>query len=101
VLVLSSLGSLEEAERIAHALVEQGLAACASVVPGVVSHYKWKGTLERSAEVLLLVKTRRERFEALRAALVAMHPYELPEVVALPIEAGHAPYLAWLDAGVR
>ena len=54
-----------------------------------------------TSELLLVIKTRGERFEAVRQALVAMHPYELPEVLALPIEAGHAPYLAWLDAGVR
>jgi periplasmic divalent cation tolerance protein len=101
VLVLSTVGTLEDAERIGRGLVEQGLAACVNVVPGVVSFYKWKGTLERASEMLLVIKTRAERFEAVRAALVAMHPYELPEVLALPIEAGHAPYLAWLDEGVR
>lgn len=98
VLVLSTVGSLEEGERIARGLVERGLCACVNIVPGLVSVYRWKGAIERENELLLIIKTRAERFEAVREALVAMHPYELPEAIALPIEAGHAPYLAWLDA---
>jgi periplasmic divalent cation tolerance protein len=98
--VLSTVGGEEEAERIAERLVEQGLAACVNVLPGVVSFYRWKGRLERDVERLLLIKTRGERFEALREAIVALHPYEVPEIVALPVTAGHAPYLEWLDAAV-
>jgi periplasmic divalent cation tolerance protein len=98
--VLSTVGGEEEAERIAQRLVEQGLAACVNVLPGVVSFYRWKGRLERDVERLLLIKTRAERFEALREAIVALHPYEVPEIVALPVTAGHAPYLEWLDAAV-
>jgi periplasmic divalent cation tolerance protein len=101
VLALSTAGSAEDAERIARALVERGLAACVNVVPGVVSVYRWKGQVEREGELLLVIKTRAERFEALREALVAMHPYEVPELIALPIENGHAPYLAWLDENAR
>jgi periplasmic divalent cation tolerance protein len=101
VLVLSTVGSAEDAQRVATGLVEQGLAACVNIVPGISSVYRWKGAVERASEVLLLIKTRSERFEAVRQALVALHPYELPEIVALPLEAGHAPYLAWLDDGVR
>lgn len=98
--VLSTVGGADEAERIAERLVEQGLAACVNVLPGVVSIYRWKGRVERDEERLLVIKTRADRFEALRAAIVALHPYEVPEVVALPITAGHAPYLEWLDAAV-
>jgi periplasmic divalent cation tolerance protein len=100
-LALSTVASADDAERIARALVEQGVAACVNVVPGVVSFYRWKGRLERDAEMLLVIKTRGERFEALKAALLAEHPYELPELVALPIAAGHAPYLEWLEDSVR
>lgn len=100
VIALSTTGSVEDAERIARALVEQGVAACVNVVPGVVSFYRWKGALERDAETLLVIKTMGERLEALRAALLALHPYELPELVALPIGDGHRPYLDWLAAGV-
>jgi periplasmic divalent cation tolerance protein len=99
--VLSTVERAEDAERIARALVERGLAACVNVVPGLVSIYRWKGAVERADERLLLIKTRADRFGALREALVALHPYELPEVLALPIADGHAPYLAWLDQGAR
>ena len=100
VVAFSTVGSAQAAERIAHALVERRLAACVSVVPGVVSHYRWQGAVERAEERLLVIKTRGDRLEALRAALVALHPYELPELVALPIAGGHPPYLAWIDESV-
>jgi periplasmic divalent cation tolerance protein len=99
--VLSTVARAEDAERIGRALVERGLAACVNVVPGLVSIYRWKGQVEREEERLLLIKTRRESFGALREALVALHPYEVPEVVALGIEDGHPPYLAWLDENSR
>ena len=100
VVVLSTVGKAEDASRIARALVERRLAACVNVVPGVRSFYRWKGAVEEEDERLLVIKTRRDRFEALREALVALHPYELPEAIVLPIEAGHVPYLAWLDDSV-
>ncbi len=100
VVVLCAVGSAADAERIAQSVVERGLAACVNVVPGVTSIYRWKGALVRDSELLLVMKTRADRFEALRAAVVALHPYEVPEVVALPIESGHAPYLDWIDASV-
>ena len=99
-MVLCTVGSDEDAERIARQLVERELVACVNVVPRVISVYRWKGRIEREEERLLVIKTRGERFEALRQAIVALHPYECPEIVALPIEAGHEPYLAWLDAAV-
>jgi periplasmic divalent cation tolerance protein len=98
--VLSTVQGAEDAERIARALVERGLAACVTIVPGVTSVYRWKGRVETEPERLLVIKTRTQRFEALRKELVALHPYEVPEVIALPLEAGHAPYLDWLDASV-
>lgn len=101
IVVLSTVARAEDAERIGQALVARGLAACVNVVPGLVSIYRWKGEVERAEERLLLIKTRRESFAALREALVALHPYEVPEVLALPIEDGHAPYLAWLDENSR
>jgi len=101
VVALSTVATAEDAERIARSLVEKGVAACVNVVPGVVSFYRWKGRLERDAEVLLVIKTLGERFEALKAALLAEHPYEVPELVALPITAGHERYLEWLEDSVR
>ncbi len=88
------------ADRIARALVEERLAACVSRVPGVVSTYLWKGDVEISGELLLVIKTTRARFEALRARLVDLHPYDVPELIALDIAQGHAPYLAWLTESV-
>ena len=96
----TTVANQDDAERIARSLVEKGLAACVNVVPGVLSFYRWKGALERDQEWLLVIKTRGERFEALRTALVAEHPYELPELIALPIAAGHQPYLDWLQSSV-
>lgn len=101
VVALSTVATTEDAERIARSLVEKGVAACVNVVPGVVSFYRWKGRLERDAEVLLVIKTRGERFEELKTALLAEHPYEVPELVALPITAGHERYLEWLADSVR
>ncbi|HOV57946.1 MAG TPA: divalent-cation tolerance protein CutA [Rhodanobacteraceae bacterium] len=88
------------ADRLARTLVEERLAACVSRVPGVVSTYRWQGQVEVAAEVLLLIKTTQERFEALRTRLVELHPYDVPEVIACAIAAGHTPYLDWLRAGV-
>ena len=100
IVVLSAVGSADHAERIARAMVEQGHAACVNVVPGVTSFYRWKGEIARDAEWLLVMKTTAARFSALREALVDMHPYDVPEVVEVPIERGHAPYLEWIDASV-
>lgn len=94
---LSTAPSAEVAEQLARALVGEGLAACVNVVPGVTSYYRWKGELQRDAEWLLVIKTRAARLEALKAALARLHPYEVPELVALKVEDGLPPYLAWLD----
>ena len=100
-LALSTVAGAEDAERIARAVVERGLAACVNVLPGVVSIYRWKGSVEREEERMLVLKTTADRFEALRQAIVELHPYQVPELIALPIAAGHEPYLAWLDESCR
>jgi periplasmic divalent cation tolerance protein len=89
------------AAQIARALVEERLAACGNVVPGLRSIYRWEGEIHDDAEALLILKTTRARFEALRERALALHPYEVPEVIALPIEAGSAPYLEWIAAETR
>jgi periplasmic divalent cation tolerance protein len=94
--VLVTAPGAEEAARIARALVEERLAACGNVVPGLRSIYRWQGAVHEDAEALLVLKTTRDRFEALRARVLALHPYEVPEVVALPVEAGSASYLEWI-----
>jgi periplasmic divalent cation tolerance protein len=99
--VLNTAPSIEVAERIAGALVEERLAACATVVPGVVSIYRWEGALRREGEVLVVLKTTGERVKSLRSRLVELHPYDVPEVLALSVQAGHEPYLAWVRDEVR
>ena len=86
------------ADRIAMSLVEERLAACVNRVPGMVSTYRWQGVVQRDAEVQLLIKTTRDRFGALRDRILALHPYELPEVVAVDIALGSAPYQAWIES---
>ena len=89
------------AERLAGALVGERLAACVQVLPGVRSVYRWQGAVERADEVLLLVKTTRERLDALAARVRALHPYELPELVAVEAAGGLPDYLAWVAAESR
>jgi periplasmic divalent cation tolerance protein len=100
VLVLSTVGTREDAERIAAALVDERLAACVNVVPGLASTYRWKNAVQRDEELLLLIKTRAEHVEDLGARLRALHPYEVPELIVLPIAGGHGPYLDWIRDSV-
>ncbi|MBI3768800.1 MAG: divalent-cation tolerance protein CutA [Deltaproteobacteria bacterium] len=96
--MLTTAPSREEADRIAAALVDERLAACVNVVAPITSIYRWRGAVERAEEVLLLVKTRRARVARVGARIRALHSYDLPEVIALPIDAGSAAYLAWIAA---
>jgi periplasmic divalent cation tolerance protein len=89
------------ARALAETVVGERLAACANVVPGVLSIYRWQGEVRRDPEVLLVIKTTAVRAEALRARVVELHPYELPEVLVLAVDAGHLPYLRWVDAEVE
>jgi periplasmic divalent cation tolerance protein len=98
--VLCTVGKAEDAEWIAREVVERRLAACVNIVPAVTSIYRWRGEVEKNDEILLVIKTRSERFEALREAIVSMHSGEVPEVIALAIETGHPLYLSWLDDAV-
>lgn len=84
------------ADAIAAALVEERLAACVTALPGVRSTYRWQGRIERSEEILLLIKTVHERLDAVIARIKALHPYELPEVLAVEAAGGLAPYLQWV-----
>jgi len=88
----------EDAERIARLLVEGRLAACVQIVGPIKSVYRWKGAVETAEEYLCLAKTRSDLYEAVEAAILDAHPYEVPEIVAVPIIAGSASYLAWLKA---
>jgi periplasmic divalent cation tolerance protein len=100
VVALSTAPSMEQAAELARTLVAERLVACVNLVPGVRSIYTWKGELCDEAEVLCVMKTRKDTVDALRARLPALHPYDVPELVVLDVAAGHAPYLAWIDASV-
>jgi periplasmic divalent cation tolerance protein len=98
VVVLCTAPNDQTAREIARDLVERRLAACVNVAGGLLSVYRWQGAVHEESEVLLLIKTRAILFEALAAAIAARHPYSTPEIIALPIVAGAAPYLSWLAA---
>ena len=99
--VLVTTPDVGSARTIARAVVEERLAACGNIVPGLTSIYRWQGTLEEAAETLLILKTSDDRLAALRARVVELHPYDVPEVLALRIDAGHQPYLDWLGECLR
>ncbi|MGH6609372.1 MAG: divalent-cation tolerance protein CutA [Burkholderiaceae bacterium] len=96
-LVLTNCPDEATADRIALALVEQGLAACVNRLASVHSIYRWQGSIERATEVLLLIKTTRERYGDVEQAIRHLHPYEVPEIIALTIANGSAAYLRWIQ----
>ncbi|NLE75285.1 MAG: divalent-cation tolerance protein CutA [Chloroflexi bacterium] len=98
VLVVISCGSAEEAEALAGALVKESLAACVSLVPSITSFYCWEGQFQRETEWLLLAKTRVALVGDLTARVNELHSYEVPEVIAVPIEAGSQAYLHWVGS---
>lgn len=96
--VLVTVSSETEAQTIARALVEERLAACVNIIPGLISIYRWEGQVYEDRELLLLIKSHAEKITALRERIGYLHSYAVPEVIALPITDGSAPYLAWLDS---
>lgn len=100
IFVLCACGSEAEAEEIADHLVSNRLAACVNISAPVRSVYRWQGKVECAPEWLLTIKTARHRFDDLSAAIQTLHSYELPEIVALPVIAGFAPYLTWITDSV-
>src|SRR5215475_3191361 len=100
-IVLTTVEKLEDGESLARLLVERELAACIQILPPMVSIYRWKGNIEKASEVLLLIKTTREAYPQLEAAIKENHSYQTPEIVTLPIEAGSSEYLNWLAASVK
>lgn len=89
--------SAEAGRTIVRALVERRLVACGTVLPGAVSIYRWKGAVEQQDEAVVMLKTTAERWPALAAALPELHPYEVPELIAVPASAGLPAYLQWLS----
>ena len=100
-IVLTTVANPEEAGRLARVLVEERLAACASLVPGVESVYRWKGEVESATETMLLIKTGRDQLAALEARLRELHCYETPEFLVLEVESGSRVYLDWLMGSLR
>ena len=101
VIVLSTFGSPEKATEVARILVEERLCACVNLVQQVRSIYRWEGKVSDEAETLAIIKTLSTTVDALSARLVALHPYEVPEVIVLPVVGCHAPYLAWIADSVK
>lgn len=101
IVVLTTCDSREAAEKVARGVLEARLAACVNILPGVASLYWWKDKIEEAAEWLLVVKSSRAHFEKLRDQIVRLHPYDVPEVVALPIVDGAEKYLDWIEQELR
>jgi periplasmic divalent cation tolerance protein len=97
IVVLSTCDSEDEAAQVARALVDKRLAGCVNIIAGARSIYRWKDSIEDSPEWLLVIKSRRGLFPALRAEIARLHTYEVPEVIALQVVEGSETYLAWLD----
>lgn len=93
---LVTIDSLENAKKLARAAVQQGLAACANIVPGLTSVYFWQGEMQEDGECLLVIKTREARIADLQAFVLASHPYSNPEFIVLPVESGSGKYLDWV-----
>jgi periplasmic divalent cation tolerance protein len=100
-LVLTNVPDRAVAERLADMLVEKRLAACVNILAPCRSVYRWKGAVQHDEEHPMLIKTSAERYAALEQALRAGHPYELPEIIAVPVERGLAAYLDWVDAETK
>jgi len=101
VVCLTTVAKKRDAEKIAAHLVERRLAACVQIVPGLTSHYRWKGKVRRDREFLLVMKTKASKTKVLEMEMAKVHPYELPEFVVWPLKAGSARYLAWIAENTR
>lgn len=101
IIVLVTCPNKKVSEQITEILLEKRLAACVNIIANVSSHYLWKGKKESSKEVLMIIKTRTELFERLAESIIKNHPYDLPEIIALPIVQGSVKYLKWIDKETR
>ncbi len=97
-LIFCTCPDVETAERLAIRLVGDNLAACVNILPGIRSIYQWQGTVETAQEHLLLIKSPKARYVEIESVIKALHPYELPEIIAVAIENGSAEYLKWIDS---
>ncbi|MBN1120825.1 MAG: divalent-cation tolerance protein CutA [Anaerolineae bacterium] len=97
IIIITTTETIDEAKQIARGLVEGRLAACVQIVGPITSIYRWEGAVEEAAEVLCLVKTRADLFDQVEAAIQDRHSYDVPEIIAVPVERGSKPYLDWLN----
>lgn len=101
ILVVTNAPDSDVAYKMARKLLEGKLAACVNVLPSVLSIYRWQGAIEEAVEVTLFIKTSDSLYRELEATIVELHPYDVPEIIALPISAGLPAYLAWIDTETR
>lgn len=101
IVVFMTAANGEEATRLAELLIGAHLAACVQILPEMESVYRWQGKIERQSEILLIVKTTTDKFADLEREVRALHSYDTPEIVAVPIVAGSTPYLEWLDDSLK
>lgn len=100
-LYYTTFATLEDGRRITDQLISERLAACANLLPGMESSYMWQGKLERSQEVAVIIKTSSRLAEACMERLANLHPYDIPCILSIPVEDGHAPYVSWLLGSCR
>jgi periplasmic divalent cation tolerance protein len=100
-IVLCTVPDRDSAEEMANILIADNLAACVNILPGITSVYRWEDKIEQGNELLLVIKTARTAYKALQAKIVDLHPYELPEIIAVPIEDGLPAYLNWLTQSLE
>jgi periplasmic divalent cation tolerance protein len=96
-LILTTTSNIDEAKNIAHRLVQNKLAACTNIIPKIVSIYNWKDEICEDEEFLLVIKTKKVLFDAVKTAILNLHSYELPEIIMLSIENGYEKYLGWIE----
>jgi len=96
IVIYSTVPDLQTARLISQDLIEKKLAACVSILPGIESVYRWQGTVHSEAEFLLIIKTSAEKFRSLEAEIIHLHPYQVPEIIALPVSAANEKYIQWV-----
>lgn len=101
IVIFCTVPDRESGERISRVLVEERLAACVNLVPGLSSIYRWQGHIQQDTECLLLIKSTAARFEVLADRLRGLHPYDIPEIIALPVSAGDPAYLNWISENTQ
>lgn len=101
IIVFITTSNKKEAKKLATALIKNRLAACVNIIGGLRSLFKWQGKLDEAQEVLLIVKSKKEKFNKIAKLVKSLHSYEVPEIIAIPIASGFKPYLKWIDDSFR